>query len=468
MSSSTPPRPTSGRRQHPLPKSQRPQVSVDAATVQRWKQNALDDVGAVLLDQQSWFYCFDDYMQQHEYKLVYDKPQARGGGRVRPPSVEFLCQLRLDRTLEEVILGAHNKTNLHQRLAFAQICRDVCLDGALIELLEQETEEDPFHRVSIQWLAFGSPARQLLSYRDFLYFDFLFTTQDALGRRVLIDYRKSVDLRPDQLRDHGLDIVRSSTFMLTMHRMDEDKLLSTVRGANQVGGNVPAWVSMKYLPVVFSRLLNGKGLAHSKALLCAGVRASALAKRQSNSTLDCHSCRRRFSITQRKAWCRACGRTVFRRCTRKLILPMDGDQLASSLPFVRTRFCHGCIMFAHSLLSKDAQTLDDYAKRLSDASDMSFISIDSFFGNDNGDDDVSPCSVDSTTSSSMQSDWTDTPVLSASTLDRLLARLSLDSNRRSRRSTEPSSESSSQSLKIPIYADDGLRVFFPTGLPSDG
>lgn len=468
MSRSSLLQPAGGKAQHPLPKSQRPQVSVDAATVHRWKQDALDDVDTVLLDQQSWFYCFDDYMQQHEYRLVYDKPQVRGGGRVRPPdsqTVEFLCRLRLDRTLEEVVLGAHNKTNLEQRLAFAQICRDVCLDGALIELFEQETEEDPFHRVSIQWLAFGSPARQLLNYRDYLYFDFLFTTQDALGRRVLIDYRKSVDLKPDQLRDHGLDIVRSSTFMLTMHRMDGDKLISTVRGANQAGGSVPAWVSMKYLPIVLSRLLNGKGLAHSKALLCAGVRTSALAKRQSNGTLDCHSCRRKFSVTRRKAWCRACGRTVCRRCTRKLILPMDGDQLASSLPFVHTRFCHGCIMFAHSLLSKDAQMLDDYAKRLSEASDISFMSTDSFFGNDNGDD----VSVDSTTSSSMQSETTDTPVLSASRLDRMLARLNLDSERCSRRresSTDSSSESS-QSLKIPIYADDGLRVFFPSDLPGD-
>lgn len=462
-------RPAGGKAQHPLPKSQRPQVAVDDATVQRWKQDALDDVAAVLMDQHSWFYCFDEYMQQHEYKLLYDKPELRGGGRVKPSesqTVEFLCRLRLDRTLEEVVLGTHNKTNLQQRLAFAQICRDVCLDGALIELFEDETEHDPFHSVSIKWLAFGSPLRQLLSYRDYLYFDFLFTTQDALGRRVLIDYRKSVDLTPEQLRDHGLDIVRSSTFMLTMHRMDGDQLLSSVRGVNAASGNVPGWVSIKYLPIVFSRLLNGKGIAHSKALLCAGVRASALAKRQSAVVLDCHSCRCRFSITRRKAWCRACGRTVCRRCTRKLILPMDGDELASSLPFVRTRFCHGCIMFAHTLLSDDAQLLDGYAKRLSDGSDISFVSTDSFFGNDYG-GTTRQDSVDSTTSSSMvstQSSSTGTPALSASRLNRMLARLSVDSNRHFRRgeSSTASSFGSSRSSAIPVYADDGLRFFFRT------
>lgn len=472
MSHSSSPKPAGGKTQHPLPRAQRPQVVVDDQNLQRWKQDAMDDVEAVLMDTQSWFYRFDAYMQQHKYKVLYDKPKVRGGGRVHPPDsqiVEFLCRVELNLTLEDVVLSMHNESSLEQRLSYAQIYQDIVLDGALIELLEGATDQDPFHCVSVKWLAFDSPARKILRYRDYLYFEICFTTQDATGRRVLVDFRKSMDLSPEQLVDHGLDIVRSEIFMLTMYYMEGDKLISFVRGVNEPFGSVPSWVSMNYLTLVFARLLNLQGMSHSKVLLRAGVRASSLTKRQSNSAPECHVCRRKFTITRRKAWCRACGRTVCRHCTSKLILPVDGNSIASVLPFVRARFCHGCIVFAYSQTTKISPMLEANSFRLTDVSEISVVSTDSFFG-----DDFNRISASSVTSSSMfsvRSDSVDSgaPPLSASRLERMLGRLSFDarnSHNRPRAESTTSGSESPRSTKLPIYPDDGLRRFFPSANPN--
>lgn len=442
-----------GKTQHPLPKTQRPHVSVDEVTLGRWKQDALEDIDSVLSDQNSWFYGFDQYLQRHEYKLLLDKPYVRGGGRVRPEdsqTVDFLCRVELDLTLDDVVLALHNASNLEQRLAFAQIYQDIVLDAALIKLYEQETDEDPFHCVSIKWIAFDSPARQILRHRDCLYFEFCCTTQDALGHPVLVEYKRSVDLDPDQLRDHGLDMLRRQISTLTTYRMEDDKVVSKVRGVNEPPkGPSRARVSMNYLPIVFARYLNLNDLPHSKALLRAGVRASALATRQSAATFYCHSCRHRFGITTRKAWCRACSRTVCRHCTCKLILPVDGDQIAPRLPVVRARFCRGCIIFAHSQtrVSCGPRSL----RSTSDSDGFSCVDSDSFFG-----------TLDRKALRSARVDSVDTPMLPGSRLERMLARLSLGSDLHQEPNDDGSlTDESSDSSHQLIFADDGMRVFTP-------
>lgn len=456
-----------GKTQHPLPKTERPRVYVDQATLEQWKADALDDIGAVLLDNESWFYRFDEYLEHHAYKVLHVKPDVRGGGREYPPgsrTVDFLCRVQLDLTLEDVVLALHSKSNLEQRLAFAQIYQDIVLDAGLIELFEGETEEDPFHSVSVKWIVFDSPVRQILRYRDCLYFEFCFTAYDALGRRVLVDYRKSKDLLPDQLRDHGLDILRSPVAMLTTYHMEGDNVISQVHGIMEPNGSVKSWVSLNYLPIVFNRLLNIKGLSLSKALLRAGVRASGLAKRQSSASSDCHSCRRKFGITSRKAWCRACGRTVCRRCTCKLILPVAGYQIAPALPIVRTRFCRGCIVFA---LSQTAEFCESSSVRPKRNSDISCVGNDSFFGV-LGDKPRCSSSLDLMTVLSAPTP-TNTPAISASRLERMMARLSYNCDLQYKQSDSLTdvSSSSSRSSSQSIYADDGMRVFFPNAEPRE-
>lgn len=458
--------PAGGRAQHPLPKAQRPQVSVDDLTLERWKQNALDDTKAVLQDRNSWFYSFDEFLGRHEYKVLLDKPNMRGAGRVCQGedslTVEFLCRLQLELTLQDVVLALHNVTNLEQRLAFVQIYQDIVLDAALIELYQEETEQDPFHCVSIKWIAFDSPARQLLRCRDSLYFEFCFTTQDAFGRQVLVEYKKSTDLQPDQLRDHGLDILRSPTFTLTTYHTEGSSVVSQVRGVNEPNGSLKSWVSMNYLPIVFARYLNLDQLPHSKAMLRAGVRPSALATRQStHAAIHCHSCRRKFGITTRKSWCRACGRTVCRRCTCKLILPMEGDQIASSLPTVRTRFCRGCIVFAHCQTKAGAKP---NVMRPARNSDFSCVDNDSFFGTS----DLTSPRRSTLDHVAVRPAPSYKPLLCASRLERMLARLSFSSDRHQEAENQPvdsltdESSESSRTSNLPVYADDGMRVFFPS------
>lgn len=185
--------------------------------------------------------------------------------------------------------------------------------------------------------------RNLICYRDFLYFEYCSSVVDVHGRRMLVEYKKSIDVsEADHFEDHQLDMLRASMFMFNTHRSQDDHVVNTMLGTAVLGG-MPIWATLKYLPVMFGRVKNTENLAQSMALVRAGLRASNLVARIPGTPASCHVCCRRFELTQRKSWCRACGLTVCRRCTKKLVLPKPGLQIASSLPFIAKRFCVYCL-----------------------------------------------------------------------------------------------------------------------------
>lgn len=377
----------------PLPKHMHPHVVVSDDTVARWKREAEQTINELLMDRESWYYRFDKHVQQDEYRILYDKGGViQGGGRLLPrssptevPLVEFVWHARMHISLEDIVVGMHCESTFELRALFAQLFPNVCLDGAILQLFEGATDDDPFHCVSVKWIVFTTPVRKIISYRDYVYFEYCCSVQDAFGRRALIEYKKSIDVRElAQFQDHRMDIKRGTIFMFNTYHVEQGEVVNTLLGNLRPGVHMPSWISIKYLPVIFGRVMNTEGVAHTMALLQAGVRASTLLPaRRPGSPTHCHVCAKKFGLAQRKSWCRTCGVSACRSgCTRKLMLPKDGLQIATHLPFTRQRFCLRCITFALQLRARHghSRSNDGYQMCAMRATDLSEASVDSFFG----------------------------------------------------------------------------------------
>lgn len=394
--SSEPLAPPRGRESErsPLPKHMHPRVVVSDDTVARWKREAEQTISELLMDRESWYYRFDKHVQQDDYRILYDKGGViQGGGRLLPksspdevPLVEFVWHAHLQISLEDIVVGMHCESTFELRALFAQLFPNVCLDGAILQLFEGAVDDDPFHCVSVKWIVFTTPLRKIISYRDYVYFEYCCSVQDAFGRRVLIEYKKSVDVSDlDQFSDHRMDIKRGTIFMFNTYHVEQGEVVNTLLGNLRPGAHMPSWISIKYLPVIFGRVMNTEGVAHTMALLQAGVRSSTLLPaRRPGSPTHCHVCTKKFGLAQRKSWCRTCGVSACRSgCTRKLMLPKDGLQIATHLPFTRKRFCLRCITFALQLRARNGHSIgggDGYQMRAMRATDLSEASVDSFFG----------------------------------------------------------------------------------------
>lgn len=361
----------------PLPDHLLPRVRIDDDTLDQWKSEAMELIDGGLLDPNSWYYKYDQL--QGEYKPLYDKHGIRGCARpYRDTSVvEYVCRGELQLSLEDMVYGLHCETNAQQRAVGAQLYQQHCLDSAIVELFEGARLDDPFHSAAVKWVSVAMPMKQILNYRDFLYFEYCMTTTDLEGRTVLVEYKKSKNLRPDQLTDHHMSMTRGNTHAVTTYHMEGDRLVAIVLGYTDNQGNVPARVTMSYMHVLFERMLNHYGLIDAKALQQAGVTPATLATKNHESPSGCRVCRKKFGLRRHKSYCRACGHAVCRSCNMKIILLHEGLQIAPRLPYSRERFCLRCLIYARELRIKRASEDNQRSFRVTSVSDTR---SDSFFG----------------------------------------------------------------------------------------
>lgn len=345
---------TSAQGKFPLPASQLPQVQVDDATIEQWKAQALHTIDGVVRDRGSWYYRFEQL--QSAYKPLYNKHGIRGCARVLPDAktIEYLCRGEFQMSMDDMVFGLHCETTAQQRAVYTQLYQSGCLDGAILGMLQSRTPQDPFHSVSVKWLALTSPFKKLFAQRDYIYFEYCCTTTDADGRRVLVEYKISPTLAKHQLKDHALDVMRGTTHVISTYHMEHDTLVHLSMGLNDAASSMPSWLAMALIPIMFERVLNHYGLVDARALLAAGVDPSKLMQRQSSESslvpakgaVSCRVCRKKFGVTRFRKWCRACGHAICKGCSTKVILFKDQLQIASRMPFVRERFCLRCLVRA--------------------------------------------------------------------------------------------------------------------------
>lgn len=384
---------------YPLPDEQLPRVFLDSFTLSQCKLQAQQTIDGVLLNRDSWFYKFDDVLA--EYKPMYNKHGIRGGARRVTGSrfIQFLGRGELQLTLDDLIYGLRCESTSDQRAIYAQLYQHVCLDGALLEQFEGATRQDQFHSVSLKWVALRSPIKSIVKFRDFITFEFTCSLRDLDNNVVLVEYKKSPSLRPDQIQDHKLDITRGNTYVLNTYHMDPRTgvLVHHSFGYHDAAGNLPIQAALSVTPVMFDRVLNHYGLSDMKAMRYAGVVLDKLAPARPGAFPKCRICQKKFKLTRLKKRCRACGNAVCRDCNTKILLLEEGVQVGSRLGYKRKKFCLRCVLFAR----ETTMTRQLYPESSVRITNRTYSTADSLFARD-ASSDITNQSDSHESSSSME------------------------------------------------------------------
>lgn len=337
---------------YPLSESSLPRVQLDAPTLTQWKTQAKEIVRSVVRNRKSWYFCHDQY--EKCFRPLFNKPNARGCARViqarkrhKSDMIEYMTRAELDLTLHDIEYALHCETTTQQRAVFSQLYQKSCLDGALLELHEGSTPVDPFHCISTKWLAMELAKTR--DQRDYVYFEYCYTTRDAEGRKVLIEYKNSQFYRPDLIvKDHGLQIKRGGLYVLNTYHMEDKKLIMHSLGTHDISDSSSALFAPSIASAMYGSILSHCELANVRAVSDAGLTPNSLVPRRKQEVgLSCRSCDKRFKVTRGKKWCCGCGLAVCRKCVKKVILCDEKPQASvERLPFVKEKFCLPCLVSA--------------------------------------------------------------------------------------------------------------------------
>ncbi|RLN57804.1 hypothetical protein BBJ29_004769 [Phytophthora kernoviae] len=211
---------------------------------------------------------FDDPKQ---WKLHSAKPQLavyrrRDLRRKSDMAQQFVASGRIPGlTLQDVEYGKYSDTTLDERSISAYLYRDYFLDAAVLQVLETQTESDPFRFFGIKWMAFASPKgpTRFFSPRDHAYYEYAKTVTTDEGYKVLVKVVHSVgdDVVPplphlvghekasDSVDPSKLHFVRSHISMISMYRFDESTNAVKVfaEGSLDPGGRASSWLGSAFL-----------------------------------------------------------------------------------------------------------------------------------------------------------------------------------------------------------------------------
>lgn len=211
---------------------------------------------------------FDDPKQ---WKLHSAKPhlavyRRKDTRRNSDTAQQFVASGRIPGlTLQDVEYGKYSDTTLDERSISAYLFRDYFLDAAVLQVLETQTEDDPFRFFGIKWMAFASPKgpTRFFSPRDHAYYEYAKTVTTEQGDKVLVKVVHSVgdDIVPplphlvghesaaETLDPAKLRFVRGHISMISMYRYDATvnavKVFS--EGSLDPGGRAGSWLGSAFL-----------------------------------------------------------------------------------------------------------------------------------------------------------------------------------------------------------------------------
>ncbi|TDH69143.1 hypothetical protein CCR75_009378 [Bremia lactucae] len=211
---------------------------------------------------------FDDPKQ---WKLHSAKPhlavyKRRDPHRGNSTAQEFVASGRIPGLmLQDVEYGKYSDTTLDERSICAYLFRDYFLDAAVLQVIETQTEEDPFRFFGIKWMAFASPSgpAKFFSPRDHAYYEYAKTVMTDEGHKVLVKVIQSIgdDVLPPLTQIVGSDnssdtvdplklrFVRGHISMISMYRFDEATNAVKVfsEGSLDPGGRAGTWLGSAFL-----------------------------------------------------------------------------------------------------------------------------------------------------------------------------------------------------------------------------
>lgn len=363
----------------PLPPEQLPELRVDSQTLLQWQLDAQHSIQEVLLNRQSWYHQFARVKMQ--FKQVYNKHGVQGFSRKAtntggPATIETLCQAELQLALDDIAYGIYCEDTAGHRVAMTQLHQEFCLDAAILHVSELGTAADPCRFSGVKWLAFTSPAKQIVALRDYIYYEHTCTTEDADGRSVVVSFIKSYPLRSDQVADHQLQTTRGNTYLFSIYRQEGEGVVMHNQGRNDAAGRMPAWFALAAVSSMFEGVLNLYALADARAIFeCGLLNHKHLKPRYSTAAKCCRVCYKRFTLMRVRRSCRTCDHAVCRHCLVEIRVSDIHSTSSSGLPTVRERFCLRCLLFARYQRCKRQSSSE-----LTRPTIQSEISCDSLFG----------------------------------------------------------------------------------------
>ncbi|KAG6977237.1 hypothetical protein JG688_00000564 [Phytophthora aleatoria] len=254
---------------------------------------------------------FDDPKQ---WKLHSAKPHLAIYKRKDPhgrsaTAHQFVASGRIPAlTLQDVEYGKYSDTTLDERSISAYLFRDYFLDAAVLQVLETQTEDDPFRFFGIKWMAFASPSgpAKFFSPRDHAYYEYAKTVTTDEGHKVLVKVMQSVgdDVLPPltQIVGHdkpsdGVDpsklrFVRGHISMISMYRFDEatNAVKVFAEGSLDPGGRAGTWLGSAFLSQFAPTVVRIEYCADIKYIMKHGMifphPPAALSHSQSGQSLD--------------------------------------------------------------------------------------------------------------------------------------------------------------------------------------
>lgn len=279
--------------------------------------------------------------------------RQRGTDTKTTQSRTTITRAKLYATLEEVAYAIHCDNTEEQRSFLAHCYQDSFLDGAVLDVAETATPEDPLQFLGIKWLAFQSSMGSGHVVVDALVFEFSKTLRDAKGQKVLARVCQSVNLDDFEGSEHNFGFVRSQISWVNLFRWTGtgcstvDVMLSA---STQYPANaVPSWLGDRVvsgLPGVVSNLAAAGDAKYAvKNRLITG---KAWVRNSERSA--CSVCYKSFSLLRSRHHCRICAEIMCSTCTMELTI--RSSELPASLRPHDTgmssitsgeKFCLSCI-----------------------------------------------------------------------------------------------------------------------------
>lgn len=346
----------------PLAAPSLPRLRVAKPALYAWKCAARDEVAALLDDRESWYYRGQE--PKYAYKLIYNKKGLEGFLNTSEATrkKEFYAHGILKMYLEDVSFGLYAESTLEQRGVSAFLDEEVFLDAAVLCVDERQTLDDPFHFAGVKWSASASPSG-VPTHADMVYFEYSFTTRDADGRAVLVQYITCPDLASEQVveSDATRMLARGKNHQINTFRSDEEGTYCQSMGTFLASEQIPSWVGMKTVLQAFSSLSNIVGLADARAV--AGLKvATALSAGKA-----CYLCKKKFSMLRARQNCRSCGHSICKHCMLKLRF-LNKDALStqqSHVPLLaEDKFCLPCVRRAREERPENEDVVSEFVNSI--------------------------------------------------------------------------------------------------------
>uniref|UniRef100_K3WAI9 FYVE-type domain-containing protein n=1 Tax=Globisporangium ultimum (strain ATCC 200006 / CBS 805.95 / DAOM BR144) TaxID=431595 RepID=K3WAI9_GLOUD len=289
----------------------------------------------------------------------------------------FLAHARLTCSQEDIIDNLYSDNTEDVRLRYTSTAGSSCLDSCSLAVIEGATEEDPFWYIGIKWVALKSPARKLVSSREFVFMEHTRSFINPSGQHVLFRIVQSINVRGYGGKESYFGLTRAHVEAAWVFFPDDTKgvvekpvLNMCMKGRVCLQGSLPQWIAQMYVkrfwnaertffvrdkdaPFAMPDLHQTQQRQISSAESTTGSEPLEMATEwvPNDVRTACYVCHRKFQMMRRpKHHCRSCGEVICSECTNYtnlVVRPTHGDDRtqnnANEPQMIVGKVCHRCI-----------------------------------------------------------------------------------------------------------------------------